>query len=190
MAIGNNNIVSAGTPPSDTIPVWDIVVRIFHWSLVVSFAVVWLTGEDAKQVHEVLGYGILGLIGIRLIWGFIGGKYARFSSFVTSPSTVIRYLKDMFAGKAKRYIGHNPAGGAMIIALLLTLLATGITGWLATTDAYWGVEWVEEVHEFAANFSIVLVVGHIAGVIFASRAHGENLVKAMISGRKLRQGKH
>ena len=170
----------------DMVRVWDIVVRVFHWSLVAIFAAVWLTSDDFVWLHKILGYGVLILIAVRLVWGFIGGKYARFSEFVKSPGTVISYLKDMKNGRERRYLGHNPAGGAMIIMLLLALLVTGITGWMSTTDAYWGIRWVEEVHEFSADVCIVLVVGHVLGVIYASRKHGENLVKAMITGLKRR----
>ena len=178
--------MSGGDTASDTVYVWDIVVRVFHWSLVATFAAVWLTSDDFVSVHKILGYGVLALIGIRLIWGFVGGKYARFTDFVKSPATVIAYLKDMRAGKEARYLGHNPAGGAMIVALLLALLATGITGWMSTTNAYWGVRWVEIVHALSADLCIVLVVAHIAGVIFSSHAHDENLAKAMLTGRKRR----
>jgi len=178
--------VSGENTPPDTVRVWDIVVRVFHWSLVLMFAAAWLTSDDAVWLHKIFGYAILGLVGVRIIWGFIGGKYARFTEFVKSPATVIAYLKDTREGHAARFLGHNPAGGAMIIALLVALTITGITGWMSVTDAYWGIRWVEIVHSLSADITIILVTGHIAGVIFTSYSHGENLVRAMITGRKRR----
>lgn len=186
MQFKQQQIVSGGQRPSDMVPVWDILVRVFHWSLVVSFAAVWLTSDDFVWLHVILGYGVLALIGVRVIWGFVGGKYARFTNFVRSPATVLAYIKDMYDGRAARFSGHNPAGGAMIMVLLGALIVTGVSGWMSTTDAYWGIRWVEILHTTSAAATIVLVAGHIAGVIYSSRAHGENLVKAMITGRKSR----
>jgi len=108
--------------------VWDPLVRIFHWSLVLAFTVAYLSGEEESEVHIYAGYIILGLLVFRLIWGFIGSQHARFSDFIFSPKTIIDYLKTMATGGAKRYLGHNPAGGAMILALLLGLVATTYSG--------------------------------------------------------------
>ena len=99
---------------------------------------------------------------------------------------VLAYLRDVALRRAPRYLGHNPAGGAMIVGLLVMLLGTGITGYMMTTDAFWGAKWVEEVHETFANLTVGLVVFHVLGVLFSSFAHGENLVKSMITGRKRR----
>ena len=181
----SDDLVSSDTT-SEMIPVWDIVVRVFHWSLVIGFAAAWLTSEDIAWLHELIGYVVLGLIAVRFIWGFIGTKYARFSNFIKSPRTVYAYLDDMTKEKEQRYIGHNPAGGAMIIALLLGVLVTGVTGWMSTTDAYWGIRWVEIVHELSAFGVVALVAGHVIGVIYASKRHGENLAKAMVTGKKKR----
>jgi cytochrome b len=167
-----------------SVRVWDPLVRIFHWSLVVLFATAYLTGDEVQKVHEPVGYVIAGLLVFRLVWGVIGTKHARFTDFVRSPSTVIAYLRDAAAMRAKRYIGHNPAGGAMVIALILAIGGTAATGYMMTTDAYWGVEWVEEVHELLANGTLLLIGLHILGVIFASFEHSENLVRAMVTGRK------
>jgi cytochrome b len=110
------------------IRVWDPLVRIFHWSLVLAFTVCYLSGEEESDLHIYAGYAVLGLISFRLIWGFVGTPYARFKDFVYSPPTIISYLKDLVAGKAKHYLGHNPAGGAMIIALLLGLSVATYSG--------------------------------------------------------------
>ncbi|MGA0938095.1 MAG: cytochrome b/b6 domain-containing protein [Sedimenticolaceae bacterium] len=181
-----------------TIRVWDPLVRIFHWSLASAFFIAYITEDDFMTVHEYAGYAVLSLIGIRLIWGIVGTKYARFSNFVTSPKTTIKYIKSIFTFNAERHIGHNPAGGAMIIALLVSLTLTATTGML-----YYGIEdqsglaasfvsgWpnflndpLEEIHEFFANLSIFLVIAHVAGVLIAAIQHGENLIASMWHGRK------
>lgn len=173
-----------GISPSRTVRVWDPLVRIFHWSLVGLFTFSYFTGDEWKSAHIYSGYAIAGLIGFRLVWGLIGSPHARFSDFVYSPLTVIRYLFASMRMGGRRYLGHNPAGGMMVLALLLMISVIATSGTMMTTDAYWGVEWVEEVHETAVYLTIGLIVLHIAGVIFASVEHKENLVRAMITGRK------
>lgn len=110
------------------IKVWDPILRIFHWSLVSFFLIALITGEDGEGLHVTAGYIIIGLIFIRLIWGFIGPKYARFTDFVRGPGAVMKYLKSLVSGRHKRYLGHNPAGGAMIIALLASILFVSYSG--------------------------------------------------------------
>lgn len=178
----NGNAASLSSPPK--IKVWDPLVRLFHWSLVALFAFSYFTGDEWKKAHILSGYAIIGLLVIRILWGFVGTRHARFSSFVYSPATILRFLHDSVAMRAKRYIGHNPAGGAMVIALLLAISCIVTTGFMMTTDAYWGVEWVEDAHEVLVNATLVLVGLHIAGVLLASIEHKENLVRAMITGRK------
>lgn len=177
---------STGAPDAQTIRVWDPLVRLFHWSLVAAFVVAWLSGEEARSLHLAAGYTIVGLLSLRIVWGFVGTAHARFSDFVHRPSVVIGHLLDAARFRAGRYLGHNPAGGAMILALMGMLAATCVTGIMMTTDAYWGVGWVEEAHELAANLAIVLVGLHLVGVFAASVEHRENLVKAMVTGRKRR----
>jgi len=183
----------------DTVKVWDPAVRIFHWSLVTAFAIAYLTEEDVLDLHVVAGYAALGLVLFRFVWGFIGTEHARFSDFIYRPAMVINYLKDVVGLRARRYLGHNPAGGAMIIALLVSVLVTCVTGllvygageehagplagWFVGAGKFWE-EAFEEVHEFFANFTLVLVFMHVVGVIVSSFMHGENLVKAMFTGRK------
>lgn len=178
---------SAGsaTPPAE-VAVWDIFVRMFHWSLVVGFAIAWITADEWDNLHQWAGYAASALIAMRIVWGFVGSKHARFSDFVRSPAEVFSYLADILRGGERRYLGHNPAGGAMVVALLLGICGLGLSGWLMTTDAMWGVKWIKEVHEIIANIVLGLVALHIAGVVFASFSHRENLVRAMITGRKRR----
>lgn len=171
-----------------TVRVWDPLVRIFHWSLVGLFTFAFLTGDEWQKPHEVAGYIIAGLIAFRVIWGFAGTRHARFSSFIYRPSTVAGFLADTMRMKARRYLGHNPAGGLMVLGLLLAIAVISLSGWMMTTDAYWGVGWVQELHEAAAFSAVGLVALHVGGVLVASFEHGENLVRAMVTGRKRAPG--
>lgn len=165
------------------IAVWDPFVRIFHWSLVAAMAYEFLA-EDGSARHEWVGYGILALVGLRVIWGFVGSERARFRDFMVSPRVVLAYGRDIILGHPRRYLGHNPAGAVMIILLILAITATGVSGWAMTTPALWGQEWIEELHEGLAFFTLALIAAHIIGVVLASLQHKENLVRAMITGRK------
>lgn len=180
------------------IKVWDPLVRLFHWILVAAFITAYLTEGESLNIHTLAGYTVLGLLAFRLVWGLLGPRHARFSDFVYSPRMTLTYLKQVLSLRAPRYIGHNPAGGAMIIALLLSLLITTLSGvalygadrWegplaglLMNIDEFW-IDALEETHEFFANFTLFLVVMHVVGVIWESLLHRENLVRAMINGRK------
>ncbi len=177
-------ITAGGETPPATVKVWDPFVRLFHWSLVTLFAVAYLTGDEIQRIHEAAGYAIAGLLGARILWGFIGPRHARFTDFVRSPRETFAYLRHALAFRARRYIGHNPAGGFMVVALITSLTATCITGYMMTTDAYWGSEALEDVHGALANMTVALVVIHVIGVLVASFEHHENLAKAMVTGRK------
>ncbi len=168
------------------VKVWDIAVRLFHWSLVIGYTVAWLSADQWDQFHNTAGYVVGGLLGFRIIWGLIGTRHARFSDFLYRPSTVLQYLRDSLAGRAKRFLGHNPAGGAMVIALLLSLIGVTLSGIAMTSNTFWGVEWVEDGHEVLATATLVLVAMHIAGVLYASFENRENLIKSMIVGYKRR----
>lgn len=169
-----------------TVRVWDPLVRLFHWGLVIAFVTAWATGDEMRSVHTTIGYVIVGLLVVRVIWGMVGTRHARFADFVYRPSTVVRYLFDATQLRARRYLGHNPAGGAMAIGLMVMIAAICTTGIMMTTDAFFGLRWVREAHELAVNLTILLVGLHLAGVAFASFEHRENLVKSMITGRKRR----
>ena len=183
---------------TNQIKVWDLAVRLFHWTLVTSFFIAYITEDDWLDIHVLAGYTIAALITFRLLWGLVGTRHARFSDFVRPPREVISYLKDMVTFKSKRYIGHNPAGGAMVVALLLSLLITVITGlsvygaeemagpfsvFFANAPDFIGNVF-EELHEFFANLTLFLVAFHVAGVILAGLLHGENLVRSMLNGKK------
>jgi cytochrome b len=163
--------------------VWDIGVRLFHWGVVAGVLAAYLS-EDSRSLHRAFGYVVMGLIAFRLIWGFLGTQHARFASFLPGPMRLLTYLRDMARGREARHLGHNPAGAAMIVALVAVLGGICATGWMMGMDAYFGVEWVEDAHEALVNVLIGLVVLHIAGVAVASLRHRENLVKAMVTGLK------
>lgn len=164
--------------------VWDPFVRLFHWSLVLSFAIAWLSANSWDDLHMLAGFAAGGLVLLRLVWGFIGTPYARFKHFVRSPQAIVAYLKAIATGSEARHIGHNPAGGAMIVALILAMGSTAVTGYLLTTDAFWGDPAMQHLHNWSAHGLLILVGLHLAGVALASVRHRENLVHAMIVGRK------
>jgi cytochrome b len=170
------------------------VVRIFHWTLVAAFSIAYLT-EDPLVVHVWAGYVVGALVAARVFWGFIGPKHARFSDFIYSPAGGLRYTRDLISVRAKRYLGHSPGGGTMVLALLVFLAATVVTGLVVYGgDQQAGPlsgmfsketgEAVEELHELVANITLALIFFHVAGVALASFAHHENLLRAMITGYK------
>lgn len=189
---------------TETIRVWDPLVRIGHWVLVTAFFTAYFTEDDLLTQHVWAGYAVAGVILFRVLWGFVGTRNARFTSFVRSPKMTARYLADIAKNRAQRYIGHNPAGGAMIVALLVFLALTVFSGLeiyaieenagplagfvIADSDRDGGhddeEEFWEEVHEVSANFTLFLVILHVGGVFLASVTHRENLVRSMINGRK------
>lgn len=163
--------------------VWDPFVRVFHWSLAVCWLASWLTAEGLGGLHEQLGYFILVLLGLRVVWGLIGTRHARFSNFVRPPIATMSYLRRAVSGRPQFFVGHNPAGGWMVLGLMLTLSLTAVSGVLMA-----GSEGpLEELHEMLANLSVLLVSLHLAGVFLTQQLHGENLVRAMITGIKLRR---
>ena len=196
---------------SQEVHVWDPLLRMFHWMLLFGFSTAYLTqgemfaglqerldDELLQLVHVWAGYAIAGLLLFRLLWGFVGPIHARFSDFVCRPAEVLAYLRDVLTWRARRHLGHNPAGGAMIVTLLLSLTVTIASG-VALYGADQGlgplaallaqsrdqtIDRIKEAHELAANGTLLLVVGHLIGVVWESLLHRENLVRAMINGRK------
>jgi cytochrome b len=164
--------------------VWDAPVRVFHWLMVLSFAGAWATAESERwrQVHVTLGYTMAGLVVFRVLWGLVGTRHARFSSFVRGPAAAARYLRTALTGRPEHHAGHNPAGALAIVALLALAVAVSATGWAHYNEL--GGHWLEEVHEAAANVMLAIVGVHLAGVLLGSWLHRENLVRTMITGRK------
>ncbi|MEW5755499.1 MAG: cytochrome b/b6 domain-containing protein [Pseudomonadota bacterium] len=180
------------------IKVWDPLVRVFHWSLALGFVTLYLTEDDYLGLHVAVGYFILALLLVRIVWGFAGSRHARFADFVKRPTEILAYFKDVIRSRARRYLGHNPAGGAMVIALMASVALTGVLGLLVYgTQEFSGpfaglafqvsdatAHRIEEAHEWVANFTLVLVGLHLLGVLLASLQHRENLVRSMFTGYK------
>lgn len=215
-------------PEWKTIRVWDPIVRLAHWGIVIAFFTAYLTGDELPGLHTWAGYTVAVLVLVRLVWGIVGTRHARFASFVRGPAAVLGYLRGLLSGKAERHLGHNPAGAAMIVALLISLAGTAGTGMAllalekgegplagiiaveapgTDTDletrrieyddddhdereehGEYGEsetgEVMESLHSAFVYLTLVLAGLHVIGVIASSLAHGENLVRAMITGRK------
>ena len=171
-------------PLPQRIRVWDAPVRVFHWLMVLCFAGAWLTAESDRwlPVHVTLGYTMAGLVVFRLLWGVAGTRHALFSDFVRGPAAVARYVRSLLNGRAEHHVGHNPAGGWAILALLALAALTALSGWATLQQI--GGHAMEETHEAVASLMLALVAVHVAGVLLGSWLHRENLVRAMLSGRK------
>lgn len=179
-------------PTACQIRVWDPAVRLAHWALVLSIAISWISTLGwglSWDLHEPAGYVAAGVVGLRLLWGWLGSAHARFGDFVRGPGAVWSYTRDVFKGREPHYIGHNPLGGWMVLALLTMVSATAGTGWLLTTDRFWGSETMAEVHHFLAWSLLGLIALHLGGVLFTSRRQRENLVAAMVTGHKVRKSR-
>lgn len=167
-----------------TQPVWSVGVRVLHWVLALSMITSFLTHEGTGRLHEWTGYAALVAAGLRVFLGFFGSGRWRFSQFLQGASVTWTYTRAIANHTELRYLGHNPLGGWMVVALLADAIATGLTGWLFTTDRFWGVQWLEELHSVLGRALIPLLLLHIAGAVFTSWRHRENLVAAMLHGRK------
>ncbi len=166
-----------------SVVVWDPLLRVLHWTLAGSVAVAFLSAEEVMTLHIWAGLSALGVVATRIVWGLLGPRTARFGDFIPTPAEVVRHLRDLLRRRAERHGGHNPAAGAMAVALLLTVLATVLTGLLTWAGALGG-EAGEEVHEALSNLLLVLIGLHVAGALLGSLAERQNLVRSMITGRK------
>lgn len=212
-----------------SVNVWDPLVRLFHWGLVVAFTIAYFTAEEESALHIYSGYTVMGLIIFRLVWGFVGSRHARFSDFVYGPATLMAYVRDLASGHPRRYLGHNPLGGLMIVAMLVVLAVLTYSGLVVyaieenagplagmvaadTSESLTPIsaaradededeehegagneaseEFWEEIHEATTNIMLVLIALHLLGVAWGSLTHKENLVRAMITGRKQADGDH
>jgi cytochrome b len=171
--------------PAETVQVWDLPLRLWHWWLAVLVLVAWVTPNVHDGLHRLAGYAILGLLAFRLIWGVLGTRHSRFRSIAAGLRATPAYLWNLRRGRTGRYLGLNPAGTAMQLALLLVLIVSAVTGAMQVTVRFFGTWWVEDTHEVTSDLVIVLVVLHVAGVVLVSRLQRENLARAMLTGRKL-----
>jgi cytochrome b len=173
-----------GSAAARTVRVWDPLVRVGHWLLALSVLFAWLTRHRPGPWHEWIGYASLAIVAVRIVWGWRGSQHARFAEFLRGPRATLAYARALLVGREPRTLGHNPLGGWMIVALLVTVTLVGASGWLYTTDRFWGIDWVETLHRWLANALWALVGLHVAGVLYTSLRHRENLVAAMLHGRK------
>ena len=166
------------------VKVWDLPLRIFHWTLAASVLIAWFSANILDTVHEIAGYTVIVLIAFRVVWGFTGTRYSRFRSFVRPLPVVLRYLGQIARGRTGRYLGLNPAGGVLSVVLLVLLAVSTISGWMQITERFFGVDWVEKLHTWSSNLVLVLVAVHVLGVLLMCALQKENLVRSMITGKK------
>ncbi|WP_319532740.1 cytochrome b/b6 domain-containing protein [uncultured Cohaesibacter sp.] len=176
--------MDGGGESSRDIPVWDPLVRLIHWTLVLTIFLNGAILDPEYDWHHWVGYLATGLVVVRLIWGFLGPTHSRFSAFPPNPFAAIRHIRAILKGDNTIHLSHNPLGSLMVYNIWLTILTMGVTGYLMGTLAFFGVEWVKELHEIAFNWLLTSIVLHIGGVIFETRQSGVHLVRAMINGRK------
>ncbi|MEY9461834.1 cytochrome b [Bradyrhizobium ottawaense] len=183
----------ADRPPADrtasrTVAVWDLPLRLWHWALAASVLAAWFTPTVYDRTHRIVGYAVLGLLVFRLVWGFLGSRYSRFRMVGVRLRAAPSYLWNLRRGITGRYIGLNPAGTLMLVALLAALAVSTITGAMSVTTTFFGVWWVEDTHHYSSDAVIVLVVIHVVGVVLMGLLQRESLVRAMITGRKRIRG--
>lgn len=164
--------------------VWDLPVRVLHWLLVLAVAAAWITREDTGTLHQYLGYGAAAIVLARIAWSGIGNQYARFGQFVRGVGPTFVYLRAVISGQAPRYLGHNPLGGWMVIALMTCIGLLALSGWMMTTDFLWGYAWPVQLHTALAWLLVALIALHVGGVVFTSWQHRENLIAALFTGKK------
>jgi cytochrome b len=168
-----------------SIAVWDLPLRVLHWTLAAAVLTAYFSANLFDNVvHEITGYAVLVLIGLRAAWGIFGTRYSRLANVVRPLRAAPRYLRQLARGRPGRYLGLNPAGAAMAVALALLLVVSTVSGWMQITQRFFGVEWVEQLHTWSSNLVLALVIVHVLGVLAMCVLQNENLVRAMITGRK------
>ena len=169
------------------VKVWDPFVRLFHWSLVSCVLLNQFILEAGETAHEWTGYLASALVLARVLWGFVGSRHARFADFFPTPGRLYRHFKALSQGQHPQYAGHNPLGALMMLALMAVVLGLGVTGFLQTTDTFWGEEWLQDLHEVLGSALIALAGLHAAAAIIMGRIERTNLVAAMVTGVKQRR---
>lgn len=167
-------------------PVWDLFVRVFHWTLVTCVMVNYFVLDDGESIHQWLGYLASALVVARVVWGFIGSEYARFANFFPTPKRLQRHVSQLVHGQPETHWGHNPLGAVMMLALMSLVIGLGVSGWMQTLDAFWGEEWLQDVHELLGNSLIGLVTLHALAAIVMGRLERTRLIRAMVTGIKER----
>jgi cytochrome b len=182
---GDSSPAPVGSTKRDlTILVWNRFVRLSHWIVIIAVAVALFTHGGLLSAHRIAGYLVLALTVARIIHGFGAHRYARFANFVPGPTRLVRYLQAMTRGTERRYIGLNPAGGAMVVVLLVLLLLISLTGVVIDTPGWRDHRPLQMIHSVASDVLMLLIGVHLLGVLYASYRHRENLIAAMFSGKK------
>ena len=174
----------AGDVGIRVVPVWDPLVRLIHWSLVTVILLNGFVFEDESKLHEYVGYVALALVILRLVWGGIGPRHARFTAFPPNPVAALRHIRATFSGRSSFHLSHNPLGALMVYNIWATVLVICVTGIMTGTVRFFGLDWVEEFHEAAFAWLMFSVMLHVAGVFAETWLSGIPLVRAMIDGRK------
>jgi cytochrome b len=177
---------TASTPCQESRPVWDRFVRVFHWTLVACVLTNGLLLDDGEDLHQWLGYLASALVVLRVVWGFVGSRYARFSDFWPTPARLKTHIQSLFRGEPTHHWGHNPLGALMMLWLMALVLALGVSGWLQGLDAFWGEEWLQEWHETCADVLLLSAGLHAVAAIAMGRLERTRLLKAMVTGVKER----
>ena len=159
-------------------------MRLIHWGVAGAVLANAVFTDPEKQTHELVGYAALGLVATRLVWGLIGTRHARFVAFPPNPVAAVRHLWGLRRGATGVHLSHNPAGALMVYNLWATLIGMGVTGYMMTTPSFFGLEWVEDLHEGLFTWLMISVALHLLGVALDSRLTRVNLVRAMLDGRK------
>lgn len=199
MSSANDADIDRQTPSvADTRLVWDLPVRVFHWVLVLAFVGAYVTnrlGIEYFRYHLWFGYAVTVLVAFRIVWGVVGTRHARFWNFIRDPGTTLRYGVDWIRGRGGHYPGHNPLGGLMVVALLILLFIQAVTGLVANDEifntgplhGYISAERSLELtswHRWLFDWILAAVAVHVLAVIVHLLFKKENLVKAMLTGRK------
>jgi len=183
----DRGVIEAGQDKSQTILVWDFPLRLWHWSLAICVLVAYETPNRYDGLHRIAGYSVIGLLLFRLFWGIVGTRHSRFRGLLRKLRKAPAYLWRLRHVRGGRYLGLNPAGAAMLVGSLLLLSVSAVTGAMQVTVAFFGVWWVEDTHAWTSDLVMVLVAVHVLGVVLMCVRQRENLIRAMITGRKNRR---
>lgn len=178
--------VTPVTPMEQHRPVWDRFVRVFHWTVVTCVVLNYFVLEQGEWQHKWTGYLATSFVLARIVWGFIGSKHARFSDFLPTPTRVRQHVQAMRSHRPEFHWGHNPLGAIMMLLLMILVLSLGLTGWMQGTDAFFGEDWLQNLHAYLANTLILSAGLHAAAGIVVGRLERTRLVKAMLTGIKER----
>lgn len=179
-----NNTKNSGHSGARSLAVWDPLVRLIHWSLAITILLNALIVDEDSKFHLWIGYVAVGLVAVRLVWGVVGTKYAKFSAFPPNPVASFQQLTVFFRRDDPVHISHNPLGALMVYNIWATVIIIAVTGYAMGTTQFFGVEWMEDAHEMAFIWLLVSIVLHVGGVVFDTWRSGVPLVRAMIDGRK------